>query len=112
MVPQAPLLLPKLCIFITIRTPLDKPFKSMTVRILKDNEVFHEQPIDPAAFAVDDTPPPELGDDPKSHIQIFATTVVFSPFPIDRSFILRVRMITDGEELRGPGLLIRVHPGS
>lgn len=111
MVPQVPLLLPKLCVYITVRTPLDKPFKSMTLRLLKDDELLHEQPIQDAAFAGERKPPVEMNDDPKnSKLQMFATTVMFSPFLIDKPFLLRVRVIADDEEIKGPGLMIGLQP--
>jgi len=107
-VPDFPQMLPKLCVVITVVTPFDKQFKSLKIRILKNDTALVEQTIDPNLLV--EKKAPDLQGIPlekKNQIGVFSMPVVLSPFPIDQPMILRVRVIADGEELRGPGLLIR-----
>lgn len=99
-----PTILPKLCVLVTIRTPIHTLLKNVSVRILKGDQVLAELPIDKAIF--ENESPPALPDDPKNHLQIFSTPIVFTPFVVDGPTILRVRVDADGEELKGPGLII------
>ena len=107
-VPSAPLLLPKLCIYLTISGPAETPFRSLKIRFLKDQELIYEQPIDASALPEVQTPVREMESDPSNHLQTFVTTLVMSPFVIDKPFILRVRVDADGDEMKAPGLMIVV----
>ena len=104
-VPFVPLLLPKLCVQVTISTTKERPIKSLTVRL--------DQGANPiAAFEVcsDDfsrsTPPA-----PDDATRLSASVgVMLSPFSITEQGNLRVVVITEEGEMPGPRLRLRVVP--
>jgi hypothetical protein len=105
-----PAVLPKFCVFASIRTPIDKPFSKLTVRLLKDDEVFYEQPMEVGPVPPESKLPGEPPTDASGRLQFYAAVMSFSPFLIEKPFILRVRVLADDIEIRGPGLMIAIQP--
>lgn len=107
-VPNAPVLLPKLCVVAKVITDIANPFESLEVRIVMvkgddETEILSTGPI------------PFPADLPKQHddsTRLMAQmTFMLSPFQISEETTLRVKAITECEELSGTtALRIRIVP--
>ena len=107
-VPIAPLLLSKLCVVAKVITDIDNPFESLEVRIVMvkgddETEILSTGPI------------PFPADLPRQHddsARLMAQmTFMLSPFQIDEETTIRVKAVTESEELSGTtALRIRIVP--
>ena len=105
-VPTAPIGLAKLCVYLTILTPKARPFKSLTFRVVLDDQTeLARLEIPPEGFA----DLQEVPDDTATRKAI-NTAMVFSPFIIEKASVLRVVADTEEGEISGPRLLIKVAP--
>jgi hypothetical protein len=105
-VPNAPVLLPKLCISVKASTDIGDPFEALEVRVVKvkgddETELLSTGPVQlPTDLSgLDD------GVNRRFGVQL---TFMLAPFQIDEETNLRVKAITEREELRGMGLRIRI----
>jgi len=102
-----PIVLPKLCLSIKVVAPVKDPFRSLKIRILKNDETFQEIIIDKdqiensMALAEDITE-----DERNNRVQSLNFIAVFSPIEIEEPCIFRVRGITENEEMRGIALRV------
>ena len=103
-VPMAPIALPKLCVFASVWTSKEKPFKSLTIRIVQDDETelarieIPEEGIKEASQITDET----------STRKAFSTAIVFAPFAVEKPTMLKLVATTEDGEIVGPRLLIKV----
>lgn len=100
-----PVALPKLCVFATISTPVERPLKTLKVRVMQDETelVSLDVPADDMNKAV---PRAEDG-----VTRILANTViVFTPFAVAVPTAIRVMVDTEEGEIIGPRLRIRTMP--
>ena len=110
-VPELPIALPKLCIVVSLVTPIDKPFKELTIRVTKDDETLIEAPItgeqlnDPQLNIIENAEK----NNPDQRIGL-TLTLMLAPFAIEKECILRVRAVTESGELKGRGLKIKSGP--
>ncbi len=100
--PTIPLVMPKLCVVITISIPIDAlPDKCLVVLLYDDEKLFEANiNIKEEAGAQ-----PSVGDT-KDQAFTFSPHLTFSPFEIKRVGRLKLRVYLDGEEFRGPALLL------
>lgn len=56
-VPSFPITLPKLCVFVNARTPRETPFRQLTLRLMKGDEVLSELVANPEKLTADDAAP-------------------------------------------------------
>jgi hypothetical protein len=109
---QFPVQLPKLCISLSARTPIDMPFKKLIFKILKDDEVLAQAPIDDNVLNAQQTLRPVENLPPGREFNIEAHAIVtLAPFLIEGPTMLRLRAETESEEIKGPGLEIEL-PGT
>ena len=103
-----PVTLPKLCLALTAITPSSQPFQKLELRILKDDEVLAEGSLDESMLGTvaDATGEADGSDGKESRVQVLNSLFVFSPFQIDAPCRLRVRAVTESEELKGLSLMI------
>ncbi len=104
-VPFVPLLLPKLCVYVTVSTPVERPLRALTIRVDQgQNQLASiEMPSEDLARAV---PPTSEG-----ATRILANAgVMLSPFAINEPGEIRVVVITEEGEMLGPRLRIKVMP--
>jgi hypothetical protein len=96
-VPTFPHVLPKFCIAAVCTTPIDMPFKTISVRIAKNGNVVNEGaiPEDQLKQMHDVATSQSFGDDPAAQIH-FGFQTVISPFLIDEKALLTVTIIADG----------------
>jgi hypothetical protein len=103
-VPMAPVALSKLCVFASILTPKEKPIKSLTLRIVQDDDIelaridVTGEGLSQASQVLDET----------ATRKIISTAIVFSPFAIEKNTTLRLKATTEEGEIVGPRLLIKV----
>jgi len=104
MVETAPTALPKLCALIAATTPKDKPFKTLTIRVMKDDAELARLEIPEA----DLTEVAQNNIDATATRKSISTALMFAPFVIDKPSVLRVLAMTEEGEMIGPRLLIKV----
>jgi hypothetical protein len=111
-VPEFPVLLPKICMSIWIVTPANKPFKSLKVRVLADDNVVAEHPIDADTIAAQQPTSVISGPFDPEKPQIFTANfmVQISPYLVDKATTLRIRVVTEEEVLKGGALSIELAP--
>lgn len=103
-VPIAPVALPKLCVFASIVTPKERSFKSLTLRVVQDDNKelarieISEEGLTEASQIIDET----------STRKSISTAIVFAPFVIEKPISLRLLAITEEGEIIGPRLLIKI----
>jgi hypothetical protein len=104
-VPFVPMMLPKLCVQVTISTTVERPIKSLTVRLdhgVNQLAVIEVPADDFVRFA---TPAAEDAFQWSVHVG-----VMLSPFTITEPGELRVVVITEEGEMSGPHLRLKVMP--
>lgn len=102
---ESPLVLPKFCIYATLHTPLGRPLKALTLRVLLDDEEIgrKEAPAEILQSKPD-------GADSALAWQSFSTALIFSPFIIEGKKILRVVAETEEGEMSSQRLRIKIDP--
>lgn len=107
-VPNVPVLLPKLCIAVTLITATGDPFESLEVRIVKAKGEEETEILSTGPIPLPTEAPVQLDGSTRLLLRL---TFMLAPFQIDEETILRVKAKTEREELRGAaGLRIRVVP--
>ena len=110
-VQSLPVSLPKLCLAIKVITPKEKPLDSLTLRVLKDDEVLQEIVVDEDQLAkAVDSLNSSRDDGQLQRVQMAQFLLVFSPMQLNEPCTLRVRVRVGDEELRGLGLEINQIP--
>lgn len=104
-VPTSPMILPKLCIAVSVVTGSDDPFKEMEVRVLKGND--RTELLTTGPILIPDAPRDADGGNGILAMQL---AFVLSPFEIDGETVLRIQARTEREELKGRALRIRIAP--
>jgi len=104
MVETAPTALPKLCALIAATTLKVKPFKTLTIRVIKDDAELARLEIPEAGL----TEVAQNNIDATATRKSISTALMFAPFVIDKPSVLRVLATTEEGEMIGPRLLIKV----
>ena len=105
LVPFVPLMLPKLCVQVTISSTVAQPLKALTVRLDQDTNqlALIEVPAGDLARLMSPTPENKAR-------QSASVGVMLSPFTITEPGELRVVVVTEEGEIPGPQLRIMVMP--
>ncbi|MCM2289225.1 MAG: hypothetical protein NDI67_09380 [Sulfuritalea sp.] len=103
LVPFLPVALPKLCVFVTVSTPVKRPLKSLKIRIMQDDAELASLDVPEGA-----TPVPIVEDGVTRFLANAA--MVFSPFAISAPTAIRVLVVTEEGEIIGPRLRIKAMP--
>lgn len=106
--PQFPYTVPKLCLYISVLTPAEKPFQRLKLRVFKDEESLLEAEGPKELTAV-----PERGPDTgnpqerlfAAHFELHAANLLLAA-PCN----IRVRVETESEELRARALRVALAP--
>lgn len=106
LVPMVPIGLSKLYVYVTVLTPITRPFKSLTLRVVLDDKTELARIEIPAEVLSN---LPEVEDSTATRKSI-STALMFSPFFIEKASVLRVVADTEEGEIVGPRLLIKVVP--
>lgn len=110
LVPYFPAQILKFCLQVRVLTPADRPFESITAKVYLGDEVISESVAPPEALVVPSMPEglPE-GDDCKL-VHSISFAFLFGPMVFEKPELIRVRVVTESEELRGQGLRIGLVP--
>jgi len=103
-VPAFPLVLPKLCISISIVTPVSRPFTNLKVRLLSNEDVVSEATLDETHFGAMQGNSGESEETSKTQVIFANLEMHLSPFHVEKPISLRVRVVTEDEELKGGAL--------
>ncbi len=111
-VPSFPTMLPQLCLVISVQTPSDKKLEELNIKLLSDADVLLEVPVDSEQLlaAQPNLSPSEDSDEKRGFAAFFEFKL--APFLVERPSTLRVRVMADGEELRGQSLRMRLMQAS
>lgn len=102
LVPAFPVMLSKLCLFVKIVTPAEKPLRFLNLRVLKDAETLKEIAYDEKSLAALSDPAEDMTEEQrKTYVLPYQVMVTFSPMQFDEPCILRVSVRTEDGELRG-----------
>lgn len=103
-VPSMPFVLSKLCIYASALTLSKNPFKTLTFRIVQDDEIELAR-LDIPADVLEQ--PTDIQDATATRKTV-STAIVFAPFFIEKPSSLRLLAITEEGEIAGPRLLIKI----
>lgn len=101
LVETMPAVLPKLCIFAQLYTPIEKPFGRLVFKGYRDDELFGEVGV-PSAELTKEGPPPRAGAT-RAAVGAFIT---LSPLSISEASVLRVEAETEDGTVIGNRLYI------
>lgn len=102
-----PTRLQKLCVKVNISTPVENPFEKLIIRLLKDDQVIFEADMTAKVLEIPPAIPEEFkGNGGAQHALNAQAELV--DYEITEPHILRVRIETESEELKGTGLMINV----
>ena len=104
-VPFVPLMLPKLCVQVTISTTVERPLKSLTVRL--DQSKDRLAVIEVSSDELERLTPPAPIDATRFAVSF---GLILAPFNITEPCDLRVVVITEEGEMLGPRLRLKVMP--
>lgn len=106
-VDKLPVVLPKFCIVMSIKAPTTDPIRSMTVRVLRDKDPLQEISFDEDKIRrFIEASNTWTDDERETRIQSLSINTIFSPLRLESPCIIRIRAITEREELRGQSLRI------
>ena len=104
-VPFAPVMLPKLCVFVTVSTPVARPFTALTIRVDQGGNTIANIETPSADWAQSIPPASE------DATRLLANVgVMVAPFAITEPCEIRVVVTTEEGEMLGPRLRIKVTP--
>ncbi len=106
-VPTFPVTLPKLCLSVKIVTPAEELLRSLSLRVLKDEETLQEIALDEKQLAAASDSAEEMTEEQKKErVHVAQFVLVFSPIQFEEPCILRIRVQTEDSELRGVSLKV------
>lgn len=106
-VSRVPVALPKLCVYASVWTPKEQPFKSLIIRIVQGDDVELARIELPQVGLAEAA---QIRDETATRKAV-STAIAFAPFAIEKSTSLRLVATTEEGEIIGPRLLIKVAPG-
>ena len=104
-VPAMPVVLAKLCVLVTVSTPVRRPFKELTIRVNQGeiNLIALQMTSEDLVRAM----PPQ----PEDMTSLLASAgIMLSPFSITEPSEIRIVVVTEDGEMLGPRLRLKVMP--
>jgi hypothetical protein len=109
-VPHFPITLPRLCIAVNVVTRSANPFKRLNFKILMDDSVLVEAPLDEAQVLAPQKAAPNTTEADNDILNMFGARFELSPLQVNAPTKIRVRIETEDEELKGNALSIALAP--
>ena len=106
-VAEIPAKLPKFCILLTAYTDMDAPFQSLTFRILFDDKLLSEAVMDLGVLG--DLAENAAGEVERPAIMGYGAQFEIAPFTINHEGRIKIRVITERGEMKGPSIKIEKH---
>lgn len=106
-IPEFPAHLPKLCISISVVTPIDRPFENVVFKVFMDDNQLFEIPLTQAQIEQ------SLSFDPQASVARFQKIQamgVLSPISFEAPCKLRIEVEADGENIDCSGLHVLKAP--
>jgi len=104
-----PVILPKLCVSITATTSSNNPFKEISFKVFKGEDILAENRIDSTKLVELSANQNNIIENDGDKIHMINMGLVFAPLQIEKECVIRIRVYAeDGQELRGPGLSIKL----
>ena len=97
-----PVVLPKLCAFVRIYTPVNRPFAKLSIRVLRGDQLLTEMEIPQEVLASISA----VGHLAGENIVMVGSGLAISPLPIEEPCTLRIEVDTDAGLLKGGALRI------
>lgn len=106
-----PITLARLCIVVKVVTPVELPFESLGLRVLKDDEILQEVTVgdEDLASAAASASASNNTESDNSFI-IIQFNIAYSPLAVEGQCKLSLLAVTESEELKGPALRIQLAP--
>lgn len=102
LVEAMPAMLAKLCVFLTVSTPIGRPIKKLSIRVMQDETELAAMETHAESMAKARPPADE------NSTRIMANmAMMFSPFAIATSAVVRILVTTEEGEMLGPRLRIK-----
>jgi hypothetical protein len=100
--------LPKLCLALNVMTPASEPFRSLSLSVLKNEELIAQPILDEAQLTEACEAAVTANADMASPLPVLMANFlfIFSPFILEGPCLLQVRAETESEELQGIALRI------
>jgi hypothetical protein len=113
LVPEMPIVLPKLCIVVSLSTPVNRPFKSLSLSVLQNEVTLVHSEFADSLQADQAKAAQMIAPEDMEQGRLFAAfPIQFAPFIIQGPMKLRIHLIADGEELKGEGLNVELAKSS
>lgn len=109
LVPSFPVVLPKLCMVLSIVTPAERPFQSLKLQVFNDEAVLAEGDLsteDLGLPATTHTPADDAANEGAELRIEFAAHFVFSPLKLEGPGRIRVRVNTEDGEIKANSLRV------
>ncbi len=97
-----PVILPKLCAFVRIYTPANRPFAKLSIRVLRGDQLLTEMEIPQEVLASISAVEHLAGE----NVVMLGSGLAISPLPIEEPCKLRIEVETDEGPLKGETLRI------
>lgn len=105
-VPTAPIALAKLCVYVTLLTPIERPLRSLRFRVVVDDGMELAK-VEIPDNVFDNLMVMSEGAPTRTSV---SAAMMFSPFTIEKGTVLRVLADTEEGEVLGPRLLVKIEP--
>jgi hypothetical protein len=97
-----PIVLPKLCAFVRIYTPIDRPFAKLSIRVLREDQLLTEMEI-PQEVLVSLRATEHIAG---RNWMLIGSALAISPLVVEEPCALRIEVETDEDSLKGDTLRI------
>jgi hypothetical protein len=102
---NGPVMLPKLCVVATAQTPKEQPFKKLSFKLYRDEEII--QALETGEGDLQNLS--SLSEqNPTSAFQVYGAIITIMPFSVERDCVLRVRAETEGGILTSSALRVKL----
>lgn len=105
-----PVTLPKFCVALRVVTPADQPFRAVKFQLFRDTDMLAEANMDESQLEASQVLNGVPESDRKDMFLAVQGMLVFAPLSLEAPCVFRIRVITESEELRGPGLRVLLAP--
>lgn len=106
---QLPIVLPKLCVFVKVTTPVDQPFEKLDVVLLRDEEELQRLQVDDVAEGQESARGKSVigSDDGEERVFQNLFVLTLTSFKVEEDCTLKLRVETEDGVIKGTSLEIQ-----